>query len=92
MPWHEGNGAAKGGLVAPTVTALRQHAEALRAAELERHRARLSGLDEREQEAVEALTKAIVAKLLHEPTVRLKDAAASPRGERLSSAIRDLFL
>ncbi|HEV3402384.1 MAG TPA: glutamyl-tRNA reductase [Acidimicrobiales bacterium] len=78
--------------VAPTVTALRQHAEALRAGELERHRARLSGLDEREQEAVDALTKAIVAKLLHEPTVRLKDAAASPRGERLSSAIRDLFL
>jgi glutamyl-tRNA reductase len=78
--------------VAPTVTALRQHAEALRAGELERHRTRLSELDEREQEAVEALTKAIVAKLLHEPTVRLKDAAASPRGERLSSAIRDLFL
>ncbi|HEX2023388.1 MAG TPA: glutamyl-tRNA reductase [Acidimicrobiales bacterium] len=78
--------------VAPTVTALRQHAEALRAGELERHRTRLSGLDEREQEAVDALTKAIVAKLLHEPTVRLKDAAASPRGERLSTAIRDLFL
>ena len=78
--------------VAPTVTALRQHAEALRAGELERHRTRLSGLDEREREAVDALTKAIVAKILHEPTVRLKDAAASPRGERLSSAIRDLFL
>jgi glutamyl-tRNA reductase len=78
--------------VAPTVTALRQHAEALRAGELERHRTRLSGLDEREQEAVDALTKAIVAKILHEPTVRLKDAAASPRGERLSTAIRDLFL
>ncbi len=78
--------------VAPTVTALRQHAEALRVGEIERHRTRLSGLDERQQEAVEALTRAIVAKILHEPTVRLKDAAASPRGERLSSAIRDLFL
>lgn len=78
--------------VAPMVAALRQHAEGVRAGELERHRARLSGLDDRQQEAVEALTRAIVAKLLHEPTVRLKDAAASPRGERLSTAIRDLFL
>ena len=78
--------------VAPTVAALRRHAEALRVGEIERHRARLSDLDEREQEAVEALTRAIVAKLLHDPTVRLKGAAATPRGERLSTAIRDLFL
>jgi glutamyl-tRNA reductase len=78
--------------VAPTVAALRRHAEAVRVGEIERHRARLSDLDEREQEAVEALTRAIVAKLLHDPTVRLKGAAATPRGERLSNAIRDLFL
>ena len=78
--------------VAPTVAALRQHAEAVREGEMRRHRARLSGLDDREQEAVEALTRAIVAKLLHDPTVRLKDAAATPKGERLSAAIRDLFL
>ena len=78
--------------VAPTVAALRRHAEAVRVGEMERHRARLSDLDEREQEAVEALTRAIVAKLLHDPTVRLKGAAATPRGERLSNAIRDLFL
>ena len=78
--------------VAPMVAALHQHAEGLRAAELDRHRSRLSSLDAREREAVEALTRAIVAKLLHEPTVRLKDAAATPRGERLSAALRDLFL
>ena len=77
--------------VAPTVTALRAHADALREQELERHRHRLGALDPRQQEAVEALTRRIVAKLLHEPTVRLKDAAGSPRGERLAGALRELF-
>jgi len=78
--------------VAPMIAALHQHAEGVRGAELERHRPRLASLDDREREAVEAVTRAIVAKLLHEPTVRLKDAAASPKGERLSAALRDLFL
>ena len=77
--------------VVPTITGLRHQAEAVRVGELERHRARLAGLDVRQQEAVESLTRAIVAKLLHEPTVRLKDAAGSPKGERLSQALRDLF-
>jgi len=77
--------------VVPTVTALRHQAEAVRLGELERHRSRLAGLDDRQTEAVESLTRAIVAKLLHEPTVRLKDAAGSPKGERLSGALRDLF-
>jgi len=77
--------------VVPTVTALRHQAEAVRLSELERHRSRLAGLDDRQTEAVESLTRAIVAKLLHEPTVRLKDAAGSPKGERLSGALRDLF-
>jgi glutamyl-tRNA reductase len=77
--------------LAPTVTALRERAEAVRVGELQRHRARLAGLDARQQEAVETLTRGIVAKLLHEPTVRLKDAGGSPRGERLSGALRELF-
>ena len=38
-----------------------------------------------------ALATGIVAKLLHEPTVRMKDAAGSARGERLAEAVRDLF-
>ncbi|HEX2193194.1 MAG TPA: glutamyl-tRNA reductase [Acidimicrobiales bacterium] len=77
--------------VAPTVTALRERAEAVRAGELERHRGRLAGLDARQREAVDAVTRGIVAKMLHEPTVRLKDAGGSPRGERLSGALRELF-
>ena len=76
---------------APLVTALREHAEGVRSAELDRIASRLSGLDETQRAAVEALTKGIVAKLLHEPTVRLKDAAGTAKGDRLSDALRDLF-
>jgi glutamyl-tRNA reductase len=75
----------------PTVSALYERGEAVRTAELERFRARLAGLDAREQAAVEALTRGIVAKLLHDPVVNLKDAAGSARGDRLSSALRELF-
>jgi glutamyl-tRNA reductase len=75
----------------PTVVALRERAEATREAELARFRARLQRLDPQEREAVEALTRGIIAKLLHDPTVRLKDAAGSARGERLADALTELF-
>ena len=76
---------------APLVAQLHEHAESLRAGELARYRGRLSELDERERDAVEALTRAIVAKLLHDPTVNLKRDAGTPRGERNAAAVRDLF-
>jgi len=77
--------------VVPAIAALRDRAELIRGDELARFRRRLEGLDARQREAVEALTKGLVNKLLHEPTVRLKDAAGSTRGERLAAALRDLF-
>jgi glutamyl-tRNA reductase len=77
--------------VAPIITSLHARAEDVRAGELERFRSRLDGLDPRQREAVEAVTRGIVAKLLHEPTVQLKGAASTPRGERLAEALRSLF-
>ena len=77
--------------VAPVVTALRQQVEGVRLAELDRFAARLEGLEPAQRDAVEALTKGIVAKLLHSPTVRLKDAAGSGRGDRLAESVRALF-
>jgi glutamyl-tRNA reductase len=77
--------------VAPLVADLHERAEGVRAVELDRYRARLGELDDRQLDAVEALTRGIVAKLLHDPTVGLKDAAGTPRGERLAEALRDLF-
>jgi glutamyl-tRNA reductase len=76
---------------APLVAQFHEHAEQVRQAELTRYRSRLDQLSPAERETVEHLTKALVAKLLHEPTVRLKDSAGSPRGERLSEALRHLF-
>lgn len=77
--------------VAPAVASLRASAEQIRAAEIERMSARLERLDVADREAVEALSRRLVAKLLHEPTVQLKKAAGSARGERLAEALRQLF-
>ncbi|HZT65248.1 MAG TPA: glutamyl-tRNA reductase [Acidimicrobiales bacterium] len=78
-------------LAAPLVAALHQRAEDVRLAELERFKGRLASLDPRQREAVEALSRGILAKVLHEPTVRLKDEAGTARGERLAEALRTLF-
>jgi len=75
---------------APLVTSLRKRAEAIRTAELSRWNARLAGLDAAQREAVEALTQGLVNKLLHRPTVVLKDAAGTATGERLAEALRQL--
>ena len=77
--------------VAPTIAGLRERIESLRLGELERQRGRLEGLDPKQREVVEAVTRGVMAKLLHDPTVRLKDAAGTARGERLSDALRELF-
>lgn len=76
---------------APLVAQLRNAAEQIRAAEMERFSARLAGLSEEQREVVESITRGIVAKLLHEPSVRLREAAGTPQGERLAAAVRDLF-
>lgn len=76
---------------APLVAQLHERAEAVRAAEVERLTKKLSSMDEDQRGAVEALTKGIVAKLLHDLSVRLKDDAGTPRGERNAAAVRDLF-
>ena len=59
--------------LAPLIQQLYQRAERIRHAELERARRRLAGLSQQEREAVEAATRAIVAKLLHGPVVRAKE-------------------
>ena len=76
---------------APLVAQLRQRAEVIRQAEIERFAARLATLDETQRAAVEAMTKGIVAKLLHTPSVKLKDDAGTPQGERNAATVRDLF-
>ncbi len=84
-------GATSAREVAPMIVALRQRAESVRTTELDRFRARYDDLDPRQLDMVEAVTRGVVAKLLHQPTVVLKDAAGSARGDRLVAALRELF-
>lgn len=74
--------------VAPVIASFRDHVEAVRRAEVERIGRKLG---DAERAALETLSRGLVAKLLHEPTVRLKDAAGTVRGERLADALRELF-
>jgi glutamyl-tRNA reductase len=77
--------------VAPMIVALRERAEVVRRAELDRFRGRLDDLGADQADLVDAMTRRLVSKLLHQPTVVLKDAAGSPRGDRLLAALRELF-
>jgi glutamyl-tRNA reductase len=77
--------------VAPLVSSLRSRAEELRQSELDRLSSRLDALDPAARELVEQATRGLVNKLLHEPTVRLKDAAGSAQGELYADALSALF-
>ena len=77
--------------VLPVIRALRERAEEIRRDELARNRGGLAALSQGERETVETLTAQIVNKLLHEPTVRMKAAAADERGGPYAGALRELF-
>ncbi len=73
--------------VVPAIASLRSRAEEIRVAEL----AKLSGLSADERRTIESVTAQIVNKLLHLPTVRMKEAAAADDGAAYADAIRYLF-
>lgn len=76
---------------APLVAQLREVVEAIRIGEVEKFDSRLAELDAEQREIVETITRGIINKMLHTPSVRLREAAGTPQGERLSAAVRDLF-
>ncbi len=78
--------------VVSTISDLRQQADTLRQQELARTLRQLSPtLSERELAAVQELTTRLMNKLLHTPTLRLKDAAAAGQGHIYAEAMRYLF-
>jgi len=77
--------------IAPLISAVYDRAERVRQNEVARFVSRSRPLREEELAALELMSKRIVAKLLHDPTVRVKDAAGTARGEALADAMRDLF-
>jgi glutamyl-tRNA reductase len=77
--------------VVPAIASLHAHAEAIRLDELTRVARRLARLSEAERQTVEALTAQIVGKLLHQPTVRMKEASVTPDGVVYAEVMRHLF-
>ena len=77
--------------VVPAIASLRARAEQIRSAELAKAEGRLAQLAEGERRVVEAVTSQIVNKLLHLPTVRMKEAAAAADGVFYAQVVRHLF-
>lgn len=77
--------------VAPTVVALRSMAAQVVDAELVRLAGRLPDLDERHRAEIAHAVRRVVDKLLHAPTVRVKELAGEPGGHSYADALRELF-
>ncbi len=77
--------------VTPTVTALRQRAADVVEAELLRLENRLPGLEAAQKDEVARTVRRVVDKLLHAPTVRIKQLASAPGGDAYAEALRELF-
>jgi glutamyl-tRNA reductase len=75
----------------PTIRALRARAEQVRQRELAKASPRLAGLDAQQRAAVEAVTRGLVNKLLHDPMVRGKTLAARADGDLYVAALRELY-
>lgn len=77
--------------VVPTIRDLRDRGESVRVAELEKTLKRLSHLPAEDQQAIDALTRSLLNKILHTPTVRLREAAGNGRGTSVLDSVRYLF-
>lgn len=85
VAWH------RGADVVPTVAALRSRAEDVVTAELRRLSSRAAGFTDDQRAEIAKSMHRIVQRLLHEPTVRIRQRAAEPGGEAYANLLRDLF-
>jgi len=76
---------------APLVAALRGRAFDIRDGELARFSSRIEALTPEARSTLDAVLAGVLGKMLHEPTAALKESAATPRGDRLAAALRELF-
>lgn len=81
----------RGAKVHPVITDLRKKAEAIRQHEIERTLRHLPDLDAKTREYIQGMSRALVNKLLHEPTNRLRDAANDGLGVEYANSVRYLF-
>ncbi|MFC9459872.1 MULTISPECIES: glutamyl-tRNA reductase [unclassified Streptomyces] len=83
--------AQRAATITPTVVALRTMAADVVAGEITRLDGRLPGLDEKQRAEITQTVRRVVDKLLHAPTVRVKQLAAEPGGAGYADALRTLF-
>jgi glutamyl-tRNA reductase len=81
----------RGGQVAPTVAALRARADEVMSTELKRVAQRLPELTQEQRDEVSHAIHRVVQRLLHQPTVRVRQLASEPGGEAYTQLLRDLF-
>ncbi len=81
----------RGLTVVPTIASLRDKAEGIRQDEVTKLAGQWNGLSDADRDRVEQLTKAIIKRLLHEPTVRLRTAVADGDGVGHVESVRHLF-
>ncbi|OFW74974.1 MAG: glutamyl-tRNA reductase, partial [Actinobacteria bacterium RBG_16_68_12] len=77
--------------VEPLVAAIRREAEAIRVKELDRTLRDLGDVDPQTAERIAHLSRTLVKKVLHEPTVRLRERAGAGEADEVAAAIRELF-
>jgi glutamyl-tRNA reductase len=77
--------------IVPTVAALRARAADVVGAELAALRRRCPDLSEHQRAEIARTVRRTAQRLLHEPTVRARELAASPGGDRYAALVRDLF-
>jgi glutamyl-tRNA reductase len=75
----------------PLIAGMRQKAETIRQRELEKTLRRLPGLGEAERARLEAMTQAMIQKILREPILRLRDEAGGPQAAEYAMLVRALF-
>ena len=77
--------------VEPLLSELRKQAESIREREVERALRELGDVDDDVVERVELLSRSLVKKLLHDPTVRARERAGAGEADEVADAVRDLF-
>jgi glutamyl-tRNA reductase len=83
--------AQRAATITPTVVALRAMASEVVTSEMTRLEGRLHGLDDKQRAEITQTVRRVVDKLLHAPTVRVKQLAGQPGGAGYADALRELF-
>jgi glutamyl-tRNA reductase len=77
--------------IMPVISDLRAKADAIRRAEVDKTLRQLKGLSETDRQRIEAMSEALVNKLLHDATLRLKAEAGNGHAAEYAAAVRHLF-